>query len=152
MAKDLYVFVELLFGSLLCCAKCSSASRPDSFCAQEKQDVFLSTWAEKLKGRRLGCFIIDAPMGLHGDSAWSLNQVITLVKSIEQWCTPPYTIVLYSLHSMSDVQRALVEAESKSKGKQGKGLQVTRFIMVKVSVIALCRHAEHTQHTVLLTS
>lgn len=50
----------------------------------EKQDVFLPTWAEKLKGRRLGCFIIDAPMGLHGDVAWSLNQVITVVKSIEQ--------------------------------------------------------------------
>lgn len=32
---------------------------------------------------------------------------------------------------MSEVQRALVEAESKSKGKQGEGLQVTRFIMVK---------------------
>lgn len=91
-------------------------------------------------------------MGLHGDVAWSLNQVITLVKSIEQWCAPPYTIVLYSLYSMSEVQRALVEAESNSKGKQGEGLQVTRFIMVKVSVIALCCHAEHTQHTVLLIS
>ncbi|KAL0018273.1 hypothetical protein WJX77_002162 [Trebouxia sp. C0004] len=97
----------------------------------EKHDVFLPTWAEKLKGRRLGCFIIDAPMGLHDEGAWTLTQVISLVKSIELWCTPPYTIVLYSLYNLGKVQRALDEADQKKKGKQGEGLQVTHFIMVK---------------------
>ncbi|DBB03148.1 TPA: hypothetical protein ACH3X1_013378 [Trebouxia sp. C0004] len=95
----------------------------------EKQDVLLPTWAEKLKGRRLGCFIIDAPMGLRGDAAWTLTQVISVVGSIEQWCTPPYTIVLYSLYGLNEVQRALDEADKIKKRKQGGGLQVTHFIM-----------------------
>ncbi|DBB00791.1 TPA: hypothetical protein ACH3X1_000723 [Trebouxia sp. C0004] len=77
----------------------------------DKQDVSLPTWAGKLRGKKLGCFIIDVPMGLQGDTAWSLQQVIAVVKSIEQRCTPPYTIVLYSLYSMYDVQRALDEAD-----------------------------------------
>ena len=76
-------------------------------------------------------------MGLHGQTAWSLEEVVQLIRTIHSCFTPPYTIVIYSLYSMGEVQRALAAAEGKQANGKDK-LQVTKFVMVKVSSRRCC--------------
>ena len=90
----------------------------------------MPTWTRSVQSLSVGCFLIDAPMGLHGDAAWTLDQLVALIVLITNTFSPPYTIVIYSLYSMGEVQLALAAATDRSE-KRGK-LQLTKFIMVKV--------------------
>lgn len=68
-------------------------------------------------------------MGLQGDTPWTLEQLVALLKQILITFTPPFTIVIYSQYSVGEVQRAL--AAQGLTGKQER-LQLTNFLMVKV--------------------
>ena len=73
-------------------------------------------------------------MGLDGQPAFTLDQITQLIKLIHGTYDPPYSIIIYSLYSMGEVQRSVEEAVNKSvEGSQEK-LQVTKFVMVKVRV------------------
>ena len=67
----------------------------------------------------------------------ALKKLFCLVRTIHNCFTPPYTIVIYSLYSMGEVQRALEAAEGKQSIGKDK-LQVTKFVMVKVSSRRCC--------------
>lgn len=85
-----------------------------------------------MQAKPVGCFLIDAPMGLQGDSAWTLEELVSLVMLINSTFTPPFTIVIYSLYSMGEVQRALNGPTSPLGGSNKEKLQLTQFLMVKV--------------------
>ena len=68
-------------------------------------------------------------MGLQGDTPWTLEQLVALLKQILITFTPPFTIVIYSQYGVGEVQRAL--AAQGLTGKQER-LQLTNFLMVKV--------------------
>ena len=73
-------------------------------------------------------------MGLDGQPAFTLDQITQLIKLIHGTYDPPYSIIIYSLYSMGEVQRSVEEAVNKSvEGSQEK-VQVTNFVMVKVRV------------------
>ena len=72
-------------------------------------------------------------MGLNGQPAFNLDQVIQLIKLIHGLFDPPYAIILYSLSGMGEVQRGVDEAVNNSLEENKEKLQVAKFIMVKVS-------------------
>ena len=72
-------------------------------------------------------------MGLHGDTPWSLEQLCNLITEIQSGFNPPYTIVIYSQYSLGEVQRALASSSSPERGGKKEGLQLTKFVMVKVN-------------------
>ena len=98
---------------------------------QEKEDILLSTWTRHVQSRSVGCFLLDAPMGLQGDTPWTLEQLVALLMQIHDSFTPPFTIVIFSQYSLGEVQRAL--AAQGSPGKKER-LQLTVFLMIKVKV------------------
>ena len=104
---------------------------------QEKQSVHTPAWVNSLQKKDVGSFIVDAPMGLDGQPAFTLDQITQLIKLIHGTYDPPYSIIIYSLYSMGEVQRSVdppEEAVNKSvEGSQEK-VQVTKFVMVKVRV------------------
>ena len=75
----------------------------------------------------------NPPMGLHGDTPWSLEQLRNLITEIQSGFNPLYTIVIYSQYSLGEVQRALASSNSPERGGKREGLQLTKFVMVKVS-------------------
>ena len=93
-------------------------------------------------------------MGLMGDIAWSLDQLVALILLISNTFTPPYTIVIFSLYGMGEVQRALATRTegSPSPGGARDKLQLTPFMMVKVnykyaSLFAASSNAKSPVHT-----
>ena len=95
-------------------------------------------WRNEVEGKHVGCFIIDPPMGLasktgsFNDKRWELEDLINLVTFIASTCAAPYTIVLYSIYSIYEVQQALEETQKAAYYGPVK-LYVYSFIMVKVS-------------------
>ena len=73
-------------------------------------------------------------MGLDGQPAFTLDQITQLIKLIHGIYDPPYSIIIYSLYSMGEVQRGVEEAVNKSVEVSQEKLQVTKFVMVKVRV------------------
>ena len=57
--------------------------------SQEKEDVLLSTWTRHVQSSSVGCFLQDAPMGLQGDTPWTLEQLVALLTQIHDSFTPP---------------------------------------------------------------
>ena len=56
-------------------------------------------------------------MGLVGEEAWTLDQLIKLIRFIHTHFTPSYTIVVYTIFSLSQVQQALASNKRPSLGK-----------------------------------
>ncbi|KAL0032741.1 hypothetical protein WJX79_007095 [Trebouxia sp. C0005] len=98
---------------------------------QETADTLLPTWTRGIQAKAVGCFIIDAPMGLLGDTAWTLEQLVSVILQINCTFTPPFTIVIYSLYGMGELQRALADQASPQRGGVQEKLQLTNFIVVK---------------------
>ena len=71
-------------------------------------------------------------MGLHGDTAWTLEELVSVIVLINRTFTPPYTIVIYSLYSMGELQRAFAGPASPQRGSTQEQLQFTKFVMQKV--------------------
>ncbi|KAA6417504.1 MAG: hypothetical protein FRX49_12530, partial [Trebouxia sp. A1-2] len=97
----------------------------------ETADTLLPTWTRGIQAKAVGCFIIDAPMGLLGDTAWTLEQLVSVILQINCTFTPPFTIVIYSLYGMGELQRALADQASPQRGGVQEKLQLTNFIVVK---------------------
>lgn len=101
---------------------------------QVEANVQTSAWTELLQGVKVGCFILDPPMGLKKDTPrWSLRDIMTTVNVIDVTFKNEFSIILYSMYSMAQVQEAL-EEETMSDGSR---LTVSRFVMVKVSFFCL---------------
>ena len=105
---------------------------------QETADTLLPTWTRGIQAKAVGCFIIDAPMGLLGDTAWTLEQLVSVILQINCTFTPPFTIVIYSLYGMGELQRALADQASPQRGGVQEKLQLTNFIVVKVKHLHTC--------------
>lgn len=109
-----------------------------SVCCQEKQNALLPSWTKFVIGKSVGTFFVDTPMGLKGDDAWTLGQLVDLIMQIHSTFTPPFVIVIYTQYGMTEVQRALGQRQSPTKSPSKKGgakdeqLELTQFIMVKV--------------------
>ena len=103
------------------------------------------------KAKSVVCFLIDAPMGLHHDTPWSLEQLCNLINEIESNFNPPYTIVIYSQYSQGEVQRALAALKSPQRGAQTAKLQLTKFVMVKVQHRPFCRNTILTSILYIIT-
>ena len=93
----------------------------------------MPTWTRAVVTKDVGSFLIDAPMGFDGHPAWSLDQLVGVIRIIQATFTPPYSIIIYSLYGMGEVQRGLKAADEHQGGSSKEALQVTKFIMVKVS-------------------
>ena len=61
------------------------------------------------------------------------DQLVGVIRIIQATFTPPYSIIIYSLYGMGEVQRGLKAADEHQGGSSKEALQVTKFIMVKVS-------------------
>ena len=105
---------------------------------QSKADTLRPSWTQSLESRVVGCFLLDTPMGGDGQQAWSLEELVGDIQIIHSTFTLPYSIIIYSLYSMGEVQRAL-QATNEAEGSTSKeGLQITKFVMVKVCMCAAC--------------
>ncbi|KAL0030498.1 hypothetical protein WJX79_010792 [Trebouxia sp. C0005] len=93
----------------------------------ETADTLLPTWTRGIQAKAVGCFIIDAPMGLLGDTAWTLEQLVSVILQIKCTFTPPFTIVIYSLYGMGELQRALADQASPQRGGVQDTLQEGRL-------------------------
>ena len=71
-------------------------------------------------------------MSLHGDTAWTLEELVSVIVLINRTFTPPYTIVIYSLYSMGELQRAFAGPASPQRGSTQEQLQFTKFVIQKV--------------------
>lgn len=89
----------------------------------------LSAWTNSLEGLKVGCFILDPPMGLRKNTTgWSMRDIMKTVNVIDQSFRNEYSIILYSMYSMASVQAAL----KLDPVADGSRLTVSRFILVKV--------------------
>lgn len=90
----------------------------------------MSAWATSLEGHKVGCFILDPPMELHkGTHGWSLRDIMKTVNVIDQNFTNEFAIILYTVHSMAEVQVALKQEPI----ADGSRLSVSRFVIAKVN-------------------
>lgn len=106
-------------------------------------------WIDQLQDRPVGCFILDPPMDPQQDMSnssqhWSLTDIMKTVNVIDQSFHNEYSIILYSLYSMIEVQAALKEAPIAN----GSRLTVSRFIIVKVTFFMLCYFARLSSNIV----
>lgn len=83
---------------------------------------------------RVGCFILDPLSGVLGikeklwaDKAWDTDQVASLVHNLEATFATPFTVIIYTLDSMSGMKAALAQHGCL------KSWVVAPFIMANVS-------------------
>lgn len=85
--------------------------------------------------RSIGCFIFDPPMGLQkagegaSDDPWGLDNALRAINLVFSSCPAPFTIAMFSLWDLATMQTALANDKDLKKA----GLEVSQFIMVKVS-------------------
>lgn len=90
-----------------------------------------SAWTKFLEDCKVGCFILDLPMGLRKNSSgWSLRDIMQTINVIDQSFQNEYNIILYSMHDMAAVQEALTQ----DPVADGKQFTVSRFVIAKVFV------------------
>ena len=70
---------------------------------QEEANVQTFAWTKHLEDCKVGCFILDPPLGLRtNSSAWSLRDIMKTINVIDLSFHNEYSIILYSLYSMAE--------------------------------------------------
>ena len=96
---------------------------------QEEANVQMAGWVSYLQECKVGCFILDPPMGLGKNApGWSLCDIMKTINVIDVSFGGEFTIILYSMYSMVSVQDALTEEPM----TDGSRLSVSRFTLAKV--------------------
>lgn len=85
--------------------------------------------------RKIGCFILDPPMGLQkagegaSDEPWGLDNALKAINLVFSSCPAPFTIAMFSLWDLATMQTALANDKDLKKAQ----LEVSQIVMVKVS-------------------
>ena len=96
---------------------------------QEEANVQMAGWVSYLQECKVGCFILDPPMGLGKNAlGWSLCDIMKTINVIDVSFGGEFTIILYSMYSMVSVQDALTEEPMTDRSR----LSVSRFTLAKV--------------------
>lgn len=100
------------------------AALPTALSLQAEADVLTPPrqWMTKLPlsvSDRVGCFLLDPPSGVLGnkeklwaDKAWDTDQVASLVHNLASTFATPFSVIVYTLDSMSEMKAALGQHES----------------------------------------
>lgn len=85
--------------------------------------------------RKIGCFILDPPMGLQkagegaSDEPWGLDNALKAINLVFSSCPAPFTIAMFSLWDLATTQTALANDKDLKKAQR----EVSQIVMVKVS-------------------
>ena len=99
-------------------------------------------WSHLIKGKRVGLVIIDPPLGVgkpsnrYNDEPWSMETTVKLLMFLKSRLVPPYTVVLYTLFSMAELQKALQAADDLDERHK---FLISSFVMGKVSLLFFWR-------------